>query len=326
MNRGLLNQILVKNHMVSGFTLLVVMATGVQVCLAAGGVEEIAEKTTVKINIFDNQKGEEADGGSGVIINKSGRIYTVLTANHVVCDLDEIALARKRVACETGLKYTIQTSTGKEYPIKDRQVLQKGPSDPDLATVTFESGENYAVAVLGNSGQVKLGTDVIVAGFPAIFGNKGKNRTFTITPGKLATLNPKGQMGYSLVYSAATYIGNSGGPVFDGYGRVIGIHGLADIDQDSGESETRGRKRPRISEIIGQRETGASSGRKTGFNAGIPINTFFSLTGQQPPTSAVQPGQPVIPPPPPVAPGNSPRRPTRYKAPSGPAVCPGTVC
>ncbi|WP_417040690.1 S1 family peptidase [Cylindrospermopsis raciborskii] len=195
MNRGLLNQILVKNHMVSGFTLLVVMATGVQVCLAAGGVEEIAEKTTVKINIFDNQKGEEADGGSGVIINKSGRIYTVLTANHVVCDLDEIALARKRVACETGLKYTIQTSTGKEYPIKDRQVLQKGPSDPDLATVTFESGENYAVAVLGNSGQVKLGTDVIVAGFPAIFGNKGKNRTFTITPGKLATLNPKGQMG-----------------------------------------------------------------------------------------------------------------------------------
>ena len=324
MNRGLLNQILVKNHMVSGFTLLVVIATGVQVSLAAGGLEEIAEKITVKINIFDNEKGQEADGGSGVIINKSGRIYTVLTANHVVCDLDEIALARKKVACETGFKYTIQTNTGKEYPIKDRQVLQKAPSDPDLATVTFESGENYAVAVLGNSSQVKLAADVTVAGFPAIFGNKGKNRTFTITPSKLATLNPKGQMGYSLVYSGgATYIGNSGGPVFDGSGRVIGIHGLADTDQDSGESETRGRKRPRISEIIGQRETGASSGRKTGFNAGIPINTFFSLTGQQPPTSTVQP---VLPPPPPVAPGDSPRRPTRYKAPSGPAVCPGTVC
>ncbi|UJL33219.1 trypsin-like peptidase domain-containing protein [Cylindrospermopsis raciborskii Cr2010] len=323
MNRGLLNPILVKNHMVSGFTLLVVIATGVQVSLAAEGVYEIAEKTTVKINIFDNQEGREADGGSGVIINKSGRIYTVLTANHVVCDLDEIALARKKVACETGFKYTIQTNTGKEYPIKDRQVLQKAPSDPDLATVTFESGENYAVAVLGNSGQVKLGTDVTVAGFPAIFGNKGKNRTFTITPGKLVTLIPKGQMGYSLVYSADTYIGNSGGPVFDGSGRVIGIHGLAHTDQDSGESETRGRKRPRIREIIGQRETGASSGGKTGFNAGIPINTFFSLTGQQPPTSAVQP---VLPPPPPVAPGDSPRRPTRYKAPSGPAVCPGTVC
>ncbi|MEB3145612.1 MAG: serine protease, partial [Cylindrospermopsis raciborskii 1523720] len=85
MNRGLLNQILVKNHMVSGFTLLVVIATGVQVSLAAEGVYDIAEKTTVKINIFDNEKGQEADGGSGVIINKSGRIYTVLTANHVVC-------------------------------------------------------------------------------------------------------------------------------------------------------------------------------------------------------------------------------------------------
>ncbi|MFM7560923.1 serine protease [Cylindrospermopsis raciborskii] len=323
MNRGLLNQILVKNHMVSGFTLLVVIATGVQVSLAAEVVYDIAQKTTVKINIFDNEKGQEADGGSGVIINKSGRIYTVLTANHVVCDRDEIALERKKVACETGFKYTIQTNTGKEYAIKDRQVLQKSPNDPDLATVTFEAEENYPIAILGNSSQVKLGTDVIVAGFPAIFGNKGKNRTFTITPGKLATLNPKGQMGYSLVYSAATYIGNSGGPVFDGSGRVIGIHGLADTDQDTGQSETRGRKGPRIREIIGQRETGASSGGKTGFNAGIPINTFFSLTGQQPPTSTVQP---VLPPPPPVAPGDSPRRPTRYKPPSVPAVCPGTVC
>ncbi|MGC8452881.1 MAG: S1 family peptidase [Cylindrospermopsis raciborskii] len=326
MSRGLLNQMPVtpvKNYMVSGFTLLVVIATGVQVCLAAEGVYEIAEKTTVKINIFDNQKGEEADGGSGVIINKSGRIYTVLTANHVVCDRDEIAQARKKVACETGFKYTIQTNTGEEYAIKDRQVLQKAPSDPDLAIVTFEADENYPIAILGNSSQVKLGTDVIVAGFPTTFKSKGKGRDISVTPGKIIQLLKDPREGYGLVYDATTKVGNSGGPVFDGSGRVIGIHGLADTDQDSGESETRGRKRPRISKIIGQRETGASSGGKTGFNAGIPINTFFSLTGQQPPTSTVQP---VLPPPPPVAPGNSPRRPTRYKAPTGPAVCPGTVC
>ncbi|WP_256860816.1 S1 family peptidase [Cylindrospermopsis raciborskii] len=296
----------VKNYMVSGFTLLVVIATGMQVSLGSGGVDEIAEKVTVKIN------SNVHPGGSGVIIDKVGKIYTVLTANHVVC-VDKLSTTNKvRCRTDTGATYTIQTNTGREYPIKDRQVLQKGKCGVDLATVTFEAEENYSVAILGNSDQVKRGTDVIVAGFPTISGNKGKDRTFTITYGKLTSdILPKALWGYRLVYDATTKVGNSGGPVLDASGRVVGIHGLADGGEDEKDCAT------------GQRETGSPSVGKTGFNFGIPINTFFSLKGQKPPTSTVQP---VLPPPPPVAPGNSPRRPTRYKAPTGPAVCPGTVC
>ncbi|OSO91869.1 peptidase S1 [Cylindrospermopsis raciborskii CENA303] len=315
MNRGLLNQIPVmpvKNYMVSGFALLVVILTGMRVSLGSGGVGEIAEKTTVKIN------SNVHPGGSGVIIDKVGKIYTVLTANHVVCDGP--LWTKNKVRCATDATYTIQTNTGREYPIKDRQVLQKDECGADLATVTFEAEENYSVAILGNSDQVKRGADVIVAGFPAIFGNKGKDRTFNTTDGKLTSdVLRKAQWGYRLVYNAQTSIGNSGGPVFDAYGRVVGIHGLADIGGTvDGPCAS---KRPSIRDATGQ-ETGVSSGGKTGFNAGVPINTFFSLTGRQPPTGG---GQVVIPPPP-VAPGDPPRRPTRYKAPTGPAVCPGTVC
>ncbi|MEY3404451.1 MAG: hypothetical protein RLZZ86_4073 [Cyanobacteriota bacterium] len=49
-----------------------------------------------------------------------------------------------------------------------------------------------------------------------------------------------------------------GGPVFDVAGRVVAIHGLADT---SAKNKT---------------ETGAVVTQKTGFNAGIPINTFLA--------------------------------------------------
>ncbi|PNJ99011.1 hypothetical protein CEP10_16245, partial [Cylindrospermopsis raciborskii S07] len=43
-------------------------------------IQDIAQKTTVQIN------SDAHPGGSGVIVKKEGIIYTVLTANHVVCD------------------------------------------------------------------------------------------------------------------------------------------------------------------------------------------------------------------------------------------------
>ncbi len=72
------------------------------------GVEEIAEKTTVQINTDANP------GGSGVIIQKEGNTYSVLTANHVVC----VNLGRQAVRCRTDHTYTIRTHDGIEYPIK----------------------------------------------------------------------------------------------------------------------------------------------------------------------------------------------------------------
>jgi tetratricopeptide (TPR) repeat protein len=220
-------------------------------------IEDIARKTTVQINSNANP------GGSGVIIKKEGIIYTVLTANHVVCD----NLGRIKIRCRADLTYTVVTYDGKEYLMKSRQSLQTNVQDPDLAMVTFESRENYEIAPLGNSDNVSIQSDVLVAGFPTIFGRVGKQRTFTITNGKVVTFIPNSDRGYGLVYNATTFIGNSGGPVFDIYGRVIGIHGLADTD----DGETNNNDQ---SETV----NGVKPTQKTGFNAGIPINIFFSLS------------------------------------------------
>lgn len=290
---NLSNQILKNNSAIFSVTVSIFVFFVALIPAQAGKLEDTAEQTTVQIN----SEGNDSPGGSGVIINKKGKIYTVLTANHVVCDA---LLGRKPVTCSTDVNYTIRTHNGKDYPIKDRQIFQKNPKDPDLAIVTFEAPENYPVATLGNSEEIKIGAEIKVTGFPSIFGNTGRKRTYTVTPGTVVTFNPGAVNGYRLVYNATTFIGNSGGPVFDGDGRVIGIHGLADAGSgdgnDSSQSETRVRQKP-ITPVkkpkIGQQETGTSGQGKTGFNAAIPINIFFSLTGQKPPTGGGMPPKKV---------------------------------
>jgi len=214
-------QLLKNNYSIFSITISILFSVTALAPVQAERVQDSLEKTTVQINTQD----DISPGGSGVIIDKKGKIYTVLTANHVVCDA---IIRRKKVICRTDITYTIRTHSGKDYPIKDRQVLQKNDNDPDLATVTFESEENYPVATLGNSEEVKLETDIKVAGFPTIFDRKGTERTYTVTRGKVVTFARGEKNGYTLVYDAATKTGNSGGPVFDDSGKVIGIHGQED--------------------------------------------------------------------------------------------------
>ncbi len=240
-----------QNNAIAPIAISIALTVTTGTSIRSQTIEENLRSTTVQINIYG--KGSDSPGGSGVIIDKQGDTYTVLTANHVVCEATEFST---KIECAKDLRYTISTYTGQEYPvnIKTRRIFQKNlRKDPDLATVTFQAREDYPVAELGNSDDLQIGTDIIVTGFPSIFGKKGNARNYTATPGKLVSRNPGAEAGYSLIYNANTFIGNSGGPVFDSNGRVIAIHGLADA-------------------------TGSTSSlQKTGFNAGIPINTFLSL-------------------------------------------------
>ena len=275
-------QLLKNNYSIFSITISILFSVTALTTVQAERVQDILEKTTVQINTQDGI----SPGGSGVIIDKKGKTYTVLTANHVVCDA---IIGRKPVTCSTDITYTIRTHIGKDYPIKDRQVLQKNDNDPDLATVTFEAEENYPVATLGNSEEVKLETDIKVAGFPTIFNRKGTERTYTVTRGKIVTFTSGEKNGYTLVYDAATKTGHSGGPVFDDSGKVIGIHGQADLGGGDKSDPTGSEKKP----APGQKETGASAEGKTGFNGAIPINIFYSLTGQTPPRVGITPPQEV---------------------------------
>ena len=113
-----LSKQILKNHSsIFSVTLSIFVFTTISMPVQAGKIEETAQQTTVQIN----SEGNGSPGGSGVIIDKQGKTYTVLTANHVVCDAIQ---GRKQVICTTDVIYTIRTYAGKNYPIKDRQSLE----------------------------------------------------------------------------------------------------------------------------------------------------------------------------------------------------------
>lgn len=199
-------------------------------------IANIAGPITVQVN-------SALGDGSGVIIAKHGKTYTVLTVNHVVEKVD--------------VKYTIRTSTGKSYPATSVTRLQKTDTDPDLAVVKFDSPDEYPIATVGDSDQASIGAPIYVYGYPATGGLFGAEREAELSPG-LVTSRPRTRPeGYTLRYQAVTWSGMSGGPVFDADARVIGLHGQGEFG-------------------FAQTSSGDVAPIKTGFNAAVPINTFIA--------------------------------------------------
>lgn len=203
-------------------------------------IAKLAESVTVQINGSERDRG----GGTGFIIAKQGTSYTVLTAQHVV---------RHHQATYKIRSYT----TGKEYQVTRVVPLQKTDNELDLAVVTFNSTESYPVVTLGDSAQATTGTQVFAIGYP---NNRSRNLLNPeFTQGFVTSRPPTHKRGYTLRYDARTQRGMSGGPVFDGEGRVVGIHGEAELDSLTNNDESSG-----------------VSLNKTGINSAIPINTFLA--------------------------------------------------
>ncbi|MDP3093148.1 MAG: trypsin-like peptidase domain-containing protein [bacterium] len=166
------------------------------------------------------QKGtekKEIGGGSGFIVSEDG---IVLTNKHVVLDAEA--------------DYTILTNDGRKFPAK---VLAKDPAQ-DLAVlkiekenVTDNSGnlipKPFAVVKLGDSSKLEIGQTVIAIGNAlGEFRNtisvgvvSGLGRTITASGGGFVeTLEDVIQT------DAAINQGNSGGPLLNLRGEVIGIN------------------------------------------------------------------------------------------------------
>ncbi len=143
------------------------------------------------------QEYKEHALGSGFIINKDGYI---LTNNHVIAGMTDI-----RVITDNGDQYTAKI-VGAD-PQTDLALLKVTPKKP------------LDVAYLGDSSKVEVGDWVVVIGNP--FG-----LDHTVTAG---IISAKGRRLSSSNYDqflqtdAAINRGNSGGPVFNLNGEVIGI-------------------------------------------------------------------------------------------------------
>ncbi len=143
----------------------------------------------------------EAQGaGSGFVIASDGYI---LTNNHVVSG---------------STKIKVTTSDGTDYPA----TLVGQDPDTDLAVIRV-SGNTFNQVEMGNSDKLRVGQMVIAIGNPNGLQN-------TVTAGVISatgrTLNSQnGRMIENIIQTdAALNPGNSGGPLVDSHGRVVGVN------------------------------------------------------------------------------------------------------
>ncbi|MBW4616728.1 MAG: serine protease [Desmonostoc vinosum HA7617-LM4] len=187
---------------------IVVVQPQIVAALTPAEVNAIAQAITVRI--------DGSNTGSGVIIGRQGNDYTVITNWHVLR--------------EKGT-YTIQKPDGTTEAIKYNLVKQL--PGVDLAVLQFNSNQNYQVAEPGNSDQITGGRTIHVAGW-ADPGPVIVERSFQFLTGQISGRVPKPKDGYALVYTVNALPGMSGGPILDEQGKLVGIHGLAEVDQRTG--------------------------------------------------------------------------------------------
>lgn len=149
---------------------------------------------TGAVRATDRSAGSgERPAGSGVIVHSDGY---VLTAHHVVAN------ARRIVVVTPGEFRTPATvvSTDAEH---------------DLALLKADT-IGLSEASLGHAGLVRLDQEVVAVGYP--FGL----REVSVTRGRIAAVRTKGVQRVFQV-DAAVNPGNSGGPLFNAQGEVVGI-------------------------------------------------------------------------------------------------------
>ena len=162
--------------------------------------------------LFGNRGGNQAQPttreaqslGSGFIISADGY---VVTNNHVIApqgkgEVEEI---------------TVTTTDGTEYPAK----LIGNDSSSDLAVLKISGPKAFPFVHFGDSSQARVGDWVIAIGNPFALGG-------TVTSGIVSAVYRSTGTGSAydryIQTDASINRGNSGGPLFDMQGNVIGIN------------------------------------------------------------------------------------------------------
>lgn len=161
-------------------------------------IPQLRQKGTQKQNV---------GGGTGFIISTDG---LVLTNKHVVSD--------------KAADYMVITNDGKKYPAK---VLALDPFQ-DLAVIKIQvASTNFPILSLGNSANVQIGQTVITIG--NALGEFRNTVSVGVVSGLGRTINASGggmteTLEDLLQTDAGINKGNSGGPLLDLKGEVIGVN------------------------------------------------------------------------------------------------------
>lgn len=183
----------------------------------SSSVDKVYGSTVV---IIASANGKQKSTGTGFIYKKSGKLAYIMTNNHVIEGADSVQI---------------------EFNDSDKRIDAKivgGDRYADIAVLTIEDKDSYNIVELGNVDELKLGDTIFTVGSPM-----GVNYKGSVTKGILSgkdrmvdvTLNNSTSADYYMKViqiDAAVNPGNSGGPLCDVSGKVIGIISLKIVQSE----------------------------------------------------------------------------------------------
>jgi len=200
--------------------------------ISSGDFSFVAEdfrNSIVLVEVEIDFYGEtETGGGSGVFIDSLGYI---LTAQHIFEDAN---------------LNTISVTTFDGETFTARHVGYQ--EDADIAILKIE-GSNLPRLRLGNSDELKVGEEIIAIGNPGFF----DSYDFTVTKGIVSFMNREIDGLNFLQVDAPLNSGNSGGPVLNTKGEIVGIVQFGDFFTEGiAFALTSNEIRPIMRDIISQ--------------------------------------------------------------------------
>ncbi len=198
--------------------------------LTSGQISTANNKTTVSINTkgpgFDSDGNEVvvSGGGTGVVVDAKRGF--VLTNDHVVAGATSV-----KARLDNGEE--VNARVRGQAPCEDLAVIELSPQPRGLKAAT-----------LGRSAGLKAGDKVTALGFPGAFEEDITERKLQSTEGTISSKPGPATLGGSLPnlpaviqHQAPISPGNSGGPLFDDTGEVVGINTLAATSESGAQNQ-----------------------------------------------------------------------------------------
>ena len=211
---GAIGMYLVMYYLPMGSETSIINKLEKEVTVNDAGISDAVEKlydAVVVVHTYKNK--QEISSGSGFVYKKSNDKAYILTNNHVI---------------ESGTSVEVTFTNGKSY---DVEVVGKEVYS-DIAVLSIDAKNIIAVAEIGSSESTKLGDTVFTIGAPigSVYSGtvtrgilSGKDRMVAVNLGNTMTNDYVMKV---IQTDASINSGNSGGPLANSNGEVIGITSL----------------------------------------------------------------------------------------------------
>lgn len=242
---------------------------GEQTATGTNGVSGVADKVSPSVVEISAASGQGEATGSGVVISEDGEI---LTNNHVVSGAEKIEITFKNGRTTTA------------------EIVGTEP-DLDIALIKAQDVQGLTPAALGDSDQVGVGDEVVAFGSPegltgtvtsGIISSKDRDVTVQREDGERGQQSQEAPENWPFQFDGGEYNGdvgsdtttykalqtdaslnpgNSGGPLVDMKGRVIGINSANSGSGGGGDGSSAG------------------GGGSVGLGFAVPVNDVKQILG-----------------------------------------------